>query len=115
MRSAALVADLMPAPPLDPKLFDSGFHAPATGWARSLLEYAAHSVRRADIDRGLVTEILTRIAQTGTVLSKGRNAAPSLFHAIATIEMAEAQGRISKEQAEWMLEWLYYTRDTLGA
>ena len=115
MRSAVLVADLLSAPPLDPKFVDLGFHAPATGWARSLLEYAAHSVRRANLDRTLVNEILARIAQTGNVLSKGRNAAPSLFHAIAAIETAEAQGRITKEQAEWILEWLYYTRDTLGA
>ena len=115
MRSAVLVADLLPALPLDPKFVDRGYHAPATAWARSLLEYAAHSVNRASLDRGLVTEILTRIAQTGNVLSKGRNAAPSLFHTIAAIETAEAQGRITHEQAEWILEWLYYTRDTLGA
>jgi hypothetical protein len=88
-----------------------GHYAQGWGWASSLLAYALHTVRTSNLDHRLTRELFMKIAEAGKQLAKDRNACAHIVAVITTIETAEHQGRVTREEAASILDWMYHARD----
>jgi hypothetical protein len=84
-------------------------------YTRALLAFVAHLVRTSNLERPLTVDLVSHIADAGRWLVQGgRRGSSKLFEVITAVEVAEREQRITREEAEGILEWLYYTRDVIS-